>query len=204
MKRILLLWILLTGCSAPPPAPPSSWQEVAGRELRHPIYRLRVPFAWKREDFSLDDRLEDTTKPLCTFVIEEEQRRIEITLHNFPTATINERVACGAQVARWRRQFTELDPLSESTKPQAFGGFAGLVFYGEGTMKEKRQAMLAWAMQLPSEFFLKFSVEKDTNARQMRADYTIKAVGDPELLFLHREEIEAFARSFELINEIPS
>ncbi len=39
--------------------------------------------------------------------------------------------------------------------------------------------------------------------RQLRSDYTIKATGAPDSIDRHREDIEQFARSFELIEELP-
>ena len=200
----LLLVVFFTGCGDYSNEFHAPWQEIAGRDERLPIYRARVPTEWERKDADASDPLLDTMQPLCEFIIRKGEQQILITIHNFPTTTIKERVPVGAQISRWKRQFSSLEELTESVHPQSFGGFAGLVFYGEGKIKEIPQAMLAWAMQLPPEHFLEFlSNDKKSNA-QMRADYTIKAVGDPSLLSDCREEITAFARSFELIEEIPS
>jgi len=40
--------------------------------------------------------------------------------------------------------------------------------------------------------------------RQMRSDFTIKAVGWRDALEKHKDEIVMFANSFELIEEIPT
>lgn len=201
---VALLIALLAGCAEAPNESRPGWQEIAGRDERLALYRARVPSGWHRSDPAADDPLLDTTKPLCEFMIKDENEQIIITIHNFPTATMEERVPPTAQAARWKRQFSTLDPLTESLQPQSFGGFAGLVFYGEGTIKGAPQAVLAWAMQMPPEHFLEFQSNDKRSNRQMRADYTIKAVGDPTLLSFHRDAITAFARSFELIEEIPS
>lgn len=72
--------------------------------------------------------------------------------------------------------------------------------------------MMGWTMQLAPEHYsqlaLKIQMAKSTIDRnhysQMRSDFTIKATGPRSLMETHRNAILAFARSFELIEEIPS
>lgn len=67
--------------------------------------------------------------------------------------------------------------------------------------------VLGWSLQLSPEHYRMLShpssAENEDKYQQMRADVTIKAVGPKALTEKHRTKIMAFARSFELIEEIP-
>jgi hypothetical protein len=121
--------------------------------------------------------------------------KVRITVHNFPAETLEGRIPPGAQVARWRRQLNLTSPTSHRVLPVSHGGFVGLHLEGPG--------ILAWAMQLAAPHFRALQ-QHPHNAKQCCADYTIKATGPQILLTVHEEEIHAFARSFELIEEIPA
>ena len=192
------------------------WQEIAGRDetsegstriRRYPVYRVRVPEGWKRQDPADDDSIADTTLSIVEFVIEDSDGSIVVTVHNFPVELLAERIPPRAQVVRWQGQFDPLDPNTTSIVLQAHGGYAGLLLEGSGELKGNNLALLAWAMQLAPEHFrhliLVGSPEEMAYFRQMRADYTIKATGSPEAISRHRNEIASFSRSFELIQEIP-
>lgn len=217
----LLITSLCISCSDQPNILNSSLQEIAGRDdgkesngeyTRSIIYRGQLPLHWRRCNPSRSESIGDTTKPLCEFIIEDEgAEEVHITIHNFPTTKLEERIPPEAQIARWKRQFTELDLTTLAVIPQSYGGFAGLLFEGSGIQKEKHTTVIAWAMQLAPEhystlsFLLStiYSSQKQEYFRQMRSDYTIKAVGPTALMKKHRQAILGFAHSFELIEEIP-
>lgn len=154
----------------------------------------------------------DSTLPNCTFLIHEHGQSIRITVHSFPSDALENRIPPNAQVARWKRQFTEIDPISITVVPKAYGGFAGLLFEASGQLKdllfEGSGAVYAWSMQLDPHHYQILSYLSTTQQKrqlylQMRADYTIKAVGPVDLMEKNHEEISNFAHSFELIQPIP-
>jgi hypothetical protein len=78
-------------------------------------------------------------------------------------------------------------------------------------MNDREEGMLGWAMQLAPEHYATLTaaknkalqLEESEEINQMRADFTIKATGPKPLIKLHKDAINNFARSFELINSIP-
>jgi len=193
MKTLWALAILFlcSACesTAPPQTPP--WSRIAGRDpaVTQPIYRARIPPTWQRVD---SPQTNDTTKPLGRFLIQDPAGEVEITFHNFPTEAIEPRIPSEAQIARWQRQ--QAEPGSQI--PVAHGGFVGLALETDG--------LLAWSLQLAPCHYRTLSNPPDSRLKQqMRADYTIKATGPHAALVQHREAIIAFARSMELIEEIP-
>ncbi len=192
--KFLLLFLLLTGCQeCPEKVPPFTQQEFSGREellVRRPVYRAKVPVGWIRLD--PQGSIRDTTEPNVSFLIEDS---LTVTVHTFPSEGLEERIPVAAQIERWKRQSgaTTVTPISH-------GGFAGLSLEGP--------SILAWSMQLDLEHyqvlsFLASSPLEEEHFKQMRADYTIKAMGSPELIERYKEELHFFAGSFELIQEIP-
>lgn len=178
---------------------PYSWQIITSRDEenpseRKPLYRAKVPTYWIRQDPLPTTSIADTTKPLCEFYIEEEGQHIHLTIHNFP----EQRIPPMAQINRWLQQFEERKPTHTSISALSHGGFAGLLLEAEGIFKAKPAKVLGWSMQLASEFY------QQLEKTQKKADYTIKAVGPPDLVNQHRESIGVFADSFELIDELPS
>lgn len=175
---------------------------------RQPVYRVRVPDSWIRHDPLPGDGVVDTTKALCEFILMEGPETIRIAIHNFPSKQLEERIPPEAQVARWQRQFESLEATESQVVPQAFSGYSGLFLTGVGTMQGRPTMVLAWALQLAQEHYrtLTHSIipEIKKNEDQMRSDVTIKAVGPKGLMEKHKREIIAFARSFELIMEIPA
>lgn len=205
----IFLFISLPSCSSNDSAYKNlSIEEIAGRNTDQPIYRAKVPRYWIKKEFPKNESLEDTMKPICEFYIKDDQESIRISIHNFPSNKIEERIPPNAQVARWKSQFEKLDPLSITVIPQAFGGFAGLFFEGTGVLNGQEASMMGWSMQLSIEHYqnLCYAALPCTkhDLKQMRSDYTIKAVGTDRLVKKHKNEIVAFARSFELIHEIPT
>lgn len=223
MKSIILFMFFIASCiSCNDLSNPltSSLQEISGRDegkqvngdyLRFMVYRSKAPLTWQRCDPQQNASIADTTKPLCEFVIKDGTEIVRITIHNFPTIKAEERIPPGAQVARWKRQFTELDPTSVTVSPQSYGGFAGLFFEGSGMLSGEQKTVMAWSMQLAPEHYSTLSYLIDTSdslqekehLKQVRSDYTIKAVGPTPLMEKHRHSLIVFARSFELIDEIP-
>lgn len=217
-----ILWITfilgacLFGCQEATSEQPSM-QEFLGRDdgLASPrvaIYRAKVPKNWRRIDPAANESIVDTTKPLCIFQIENDiSNPILITIYNFPLEENTKGIPANAQLARWRNQLSEVDPLSIQVKPCSHGGFSGIRFLATGSLNNKPTTMLAWAMNLApnhcSSLSNSLAYTQDNleilELRQMRADYTIKAIGNPDAMQNHHQEIEDFANSFELIREIP-
>ncbi len=213
MKRLILPLLMLTlSCSQETiDDPKTSWQTIAGRDQalehqvirRYPVYRARIPANWQRKDPSPTDSIQDTTKSLVEFIIPSENP-LTISIHNFPTDKIEERIPPQAQVARWKRQIGADEVV---VLPEAYGGFSGYYFEGKGNLKGSNVGVLGWTMQLSPEHYhhLQSHEKKEKEyLKQMRADYTIKVVGLQDQIMQHRSEIIAFAHSFELIQEIPS
>lgn len=209
----LAILLILCGCQneTPPSAATSQWQEIHGRDegdgIRQPIYRVKTPKGWIRHDPLTDESIFDTTKSLCEFIIfEDPESIVRISLHNFPTEDLEQRIPPQAQIARWKQQFETL--YTPNVIPQAFAGYAGLLFTGFGTIKGQEVMVMGWAMQLDERHYRSLSnpanQEEAIRWRQMRGDFTIKAVGPKNLLEKHHEDLILFARSFELLEEIPS
>lgn len=207
-----VLSLLLCGCSERPPASSlHPMQEIKGRDYhgkRFYVYRARAPLSWIRKDTFPEESLTDTKKSICEFLIVDNGEIIRIAIHNFPSNNIEECIPPAAQVARWQRQFELLLPEESGTEPQAFSGYHGLKFKGIGKIEQTDTMMLGWSLQMGKEHYQVLSHPKnpaDTDLyREMRADVTIKATGPKELMETYEDEIIAFARSFELIGEIPS
>lgn len=158
---------------------------IEGRNLL-PLYRIKMPLEWEQKE--VDSAFTtDTTKPICECVAFDS---IRITLHHFP----NLKVPPQAQIARWQKQFTSIS--QQSVIPQAFSGFVGLKFEGIGILGHQEICMLGWSLQLAPEFIPLCDALKG-------ADVTIKIVGPREIVEQHKEELEKFARSFELIEALP-
>jgi hypothetical protein len=215
---LTLLTVLLSICGCSSGGNPVErgfvWQELSGRDgggadfSRDLIYRAKVPIKWRRLDPSVGESIFDTMKANCEFTIEDSKGDVRVVVHNFPSALKHERIPPMAQVSRWKRQFSILEAVSLREDPYAHGGFAGTFFEASGLIEGKRQAFIGIAMQLDSEHFqvLRQDQGSDSELRlsyQKCADYTIKASGSPESIDKHRREIQVFARSFELIEEIP-
>lgn len=205
----LLILLLLMGCSSKEtPSIGYTWVDIAGRgdgtPSRNLIYRVKMPNGWKFSSPPLSESLADTTLPLCEFHIEENEKVIRFTIHNFPTNRIEERIPPQAQIHRWKQQIEDLDTASVVTIPQAYNGFVGALFEGAGKIHGESILMLGWGLQIGHEHYRNLSWPAHPIYQQMRADITIKAVGPLDLMSEHRDEIIAFARSFELIHEIPT
>ena len=133
--------------------------------------------------------------------------KIRITVHNFPADSLEKRIPPLAQVTRWKRQLGVIDSKSESTKPQSFAGYYGLLLEATGLIDKERVTMMGWALQLAPEHFR--ALQKATSLgieqrhRQMRGDITIKAVGPEDFMKKNRQDIFNFAHSFQLIDDIP-
>ena len=207
ISYLLFLLILCTSCNQhSEKIIPHSVQEINGRDeiisygqkVRRPVYQAKVPLVWQRHDPSEQESLMDTTKPIVTFTINE---KLRLTVHNFPTHSLEERIPPGAQLERWGSQLTGGTFRSEKV---GHGGFIGLYFEGV----KGAATVCAWSMQLDLQHyqtlhFLAATVEEEEHYRQMTADYTIKVSGPSDLIEKHRDEIQLFADSFELIGEIP-
>lgn len=183
----LLLLFLLLSCSSQKDAKTAYYQDVKGRN-DITIYRIKVPQNWKRIDPETPPI--DTKIAICEFFIEDPEGSIRITLHNFPSQTIDNRIPPGSQIARWKRQ---LPMVHENITPQSFSGYVGFLYEGD----DGEKAMMGWIMQLGPEQYSRLS------PTELKSDVTIKALGPLPLIQKHRQKIVNFARSFELISEIP-
>lgn len=186
-------------------------QEIKGRDYdgkRFNVYQARIPNHWIRKDSFPEESLIDTKKSICELLIQAADGTvIRIAVHNFPSESIEQRIPPSAQVARWQGQFDILLPEESSIIPQAFSGYSGLKFIGRGQINNEDQIMMGWSLQLNKEHYRALAPpvpqSKENLYREMRADVTIKATGRTEAMQQHEEEIISFARSFELIEEIP-
>lgn len=186
-----------------------SWQEINGRS-GEAIYRVRVPATWKRLNPAGTEFHEDTTQPICTYFIPDKENQATITIHNFPVRE-EKRIPPEAQVERWKQQLRSQEGSLTTVIPQAFAGFIGLRLEGTGTIKNQPVMVMAWAMELAPEHFvaLNTQLQQASDAQEAKeieqqcASYTIKAVGPESVMATHRHQLIAFARSFELIEELP-
>lgn len=211
----LLLLLLLAGCSTKTTnhPPTLSYQTINGRDngipyQRTPVYRVKVPLDWIRQDPEPTESILDSTKALCEFWIVDDSgidsnNKIRIAIHNFPTERMDQRTPPIAQINRWKRQFTSLASIDTKISPQAFSGYSGMLFEGSGMIKGAQTTVLAWSMQMAPEHYRNINLENNPLGNQMRADFTIKASGPTSLLLKHKSAIVAFANSFELIEDIP-
>lgn len=172
------------GNPASPPKPPVA--EICGRSAK-PIYQARVPTHWIRKETQGD--LKDTTQALCEFRIAD---KIRLTIHNFPNLSIPPQ----GQIARWKKQFEAIQ--EENVHSWVSAGFAGLFFEGVGSIKGDELTMWGWAMQIAKDHF------HNLEDADQKADFTIKAIGPSDLMADHKQEIQNFAKSFELIEAIPT
>ena len=196
MKLFLLLLIFLAGCSSEAPLPREViWGRSSGAP---PLYRAEVPASW--EKLPREEGLEDTTRPIASYLIREGAQAIRIAVHNFPAYEKQQRIPPQANLARWRGQFEELKESHWAVKACSRGGFCGLMLDASGKLRGEEARLLAWSMQM---------AERPWNALQLRgfsekgADYTIKASGPLSLMNKHAPQIERFAETFELIEELP-
>ncbi|MCB1149536.1 MAG: hypothetical protein KDK48_05160, partial [Chlamydiia bacterium] len=143
---------------------------------------------WTLEPAPPHEDLSDTRKPLCVL----KSGSIVIYVHNFPYDSLDERIPPEAQIARWERQSGK---ALEVKKIQS-GGYYGLQILAPG--------VLARAMQLDAEQFQHLIIGSEKRfLRQMRADYTLKAVGPADEIEQMYDEIHRLFDSFELQQELP-
>ena len=60
--------------------------------------------------------------------------------------------------------------------PVAKGGFSGLYFEASGTQDHSETTVLGWCMQIAVEHYRALSYSETDLYKQMRSDYTLKAV----------------------------
>ncbi len=192
--------LLLCGCGSEEQRDTLSVHEICGRDLAHTsIYRVKAPDNWVVKQPSYEEGLEDTKKALCEFYIQDESNEIRITIHNFPSNNLNERIPPSLQIMRWKRQFDYLDPATVNIIPQSFAGYVGAFFEAMGEINGVETGILSFSMQLSPKHYQTLSMYQED---QKKADFTIKATGLSALIEKHRKAILAFARTFELIDEI--
>jgi hypothetical protein len=208
-KALLISLLLCVGCQKYPEKklPPFALQQFNGRDeniayrhrVRRPVYQAKVPLQWRRIDPAPQESLLDTTKPIVSFTLDE---HVVVTVHTFPTDSLEERIPPALQVERWQRQMKGGSCHIENV---GHGGFTGLYFEGSNDQKTS----CCWSLQLDLDHyqtlhFLAESVEEEEHYKQMAADYTIKVTAPSSLIEKYREEISLFANSFDLIQELPT
>lgn len=201
-----VLWLsflaFLTSCTTSPAQSHIKTSMINGRDkTKDALYRVKVPTHWK--EIALDSLVDltDTTQPIAHYEIHENDRKIEIVVHNFPS---NTQVPPQFQVERWQRQFDEGSLLYCSSTPQAFSGYVGLLFEGTGLIQTHPVKVMAWALNMGTSHYQTLSHTLSSLNQQKRADVTIKVSGPPEIMQKQKMAIVNFARSFELIEEIPT
>lgn len=185
-----------------------NWQKIQSRDegdptSRYPLYDAKVPSDWIRVNPNVNDSIADTTKPLVEFTIVEGNHSARITVHNFPSNTLEERIPTMAQIERWKKQCHSIES-QPVTIPESHDGFIGFFLECKYKIGEQKIQLMGWTMQLAPEFYQRLSHDNSYFSRQERADYTIKVVGPEDLILKHREAIMSFANSFELIHALPS
>ncbi len=204
---IFLHLLLFTGCDSPSTQKTEGeWQLIAARDegssLDRPfLYRAFVPSHWVRKDPLPEESIQDSTKANCEFFIREENP-IRITIHTFPIPENGPRIPPQAQIARWKQQLDQLDPLA-TLSADSYNGFSGLFFKGEGAIHGKPAAIIGVSMQLSPTYERLLSQENEPHSKLKRADYTIKATGAPEMVDKHSFALQTFFKSFEFIEELP-
>jgi hypothetical protein len=189
----------------------SPWLLISSRDEGDPaerfaLFRAKVPANWHCRLPIADESLRDSTRPNAELTIGDGRQLLVITVHSFPYEKIDQRIPPAAQVQRWQRQFEQIDCQEMTITPCARGGFVGLKLEAYGSLKGLPTGVIAWSMQLAAPHYLAIHAREQNlqRRRQRSSDYTIKAIGPPDTLQHHRLEIEAFAASFEFIEEIPS
>jgi hypothetical protein len=176
-------------------------------EVKPIVYRVKTPKHWFLQLPASNESIVDTTKAIAHFFIFDGNEKIGISVHNFPSDSMEQRIAPFAQITRWKKQFQSLDQASVSLTPQAFGGYHGFLLEATGQMSSSTMTIFGWALQLAPEHYRALSQPLAPSLmqryRQMRGDVTIKAVGPAQIMAAHRDDIIAFARSFQLIDDIP-
>lgn len=170
----------------------------SGRLTKEPIYRVAAPADWTFIPRDANQNIHDTTQPIAEFLIRDGDSTARIAIHNFPVESPKQRIPPIAQIERWKKQFASLD--SSTIKPQAFSGFAGLLFEGSGVLKGQDALMIGFSLQLGDVHRRMVALLPDSLDKL--ADVTIKAVL-PKMLHHKRNEVVAFGRSFEFIDDIP-
>lgn len=209
MNRIALLLIFLSfwGCEQKKAHPKPMSQTISGRDrggesglVRYPLYRVKTFPNWKRLDPSPLTSNLDTRQPIVEFWIDGQ---IHVTIHNFPSDSMDTRIPPRAQVERWKKQMLTDDNDDFVERPVSFAGFAGFFFEGE----DKDKMTIAYALKLDDRHYQSLRSHRQPHneafLKQMGSDVTIKAVGPIQAMMKYREDLIAFSESFELIQEIP-
>lgn len=188
---------------------PLVWQFIPARDdgiskERPLLYRARLPSGWIRNEFPVTESIYETTKCNCEFTVVDGNDSARITIHTFPIDDVHPRISPEAQIARWKGQFSYLDPLSTTVSSESSGGFSGICFEGEGIVEGQKTGIIARSMQLAPVYDNALKQERIPEARRKRADYTLKATGSPAVIEKNRGEILRFFDSFELVDELPA
>ena len=165
------------------------------------IYELVFPKDWTIVSRSRRDFPQDTTLPFFEAKIGDDQNSIRITLHYFPEPLANDKIKPIAQVRRWKTQFSSLDPLKDTIQPVSFNGFQGFKFEASGIQKGEETKVIAFALELGAEHAL--TLRRTNPQSAALASVTIKAVGAPSLIDSHLADIISFAKSFQLVEDLP-
>lgn len=186
MFRLVLLLMVCSSCGDAPDPSPFRDEVISGRERTGVVYHALVPPSWERKDPPAGQDLHDTTLPVCSFHVGKE---VLITVHTFPSESVNERIPPMAQIERWKKKAKNFN-----VQQVAHGGFGGYRLEAPG--------IIAFSMQLTPILYRSLS-ENGKRFLDLRADYTIKAIGPADEIEEHKTEIDSFAESFELLEALP-
>jgi len=210
LSLTFLLIFLISSCQEPKKIKEKHWQFISARDNglsfdRPFVYRAIAPTNWIRKNPKNDESIQDTRKANCEFYLlnEEKEKGMRLTIHTFPIQNLQLSISNEAQIARWKQQFSYLNPLSIKVTSLSRGGFNGLAFEAEGIIDDKQTMVIAWSMKLAPLYSHLLQQTREVK-QELLADYTIKVVGDPEFMKTNRLDIIEFAKSFELIEELPN
>jgi hypothetical protein len=192
--HLMWLLILIASCSQDEPHTANFTTHIVRGRNHQPVYRIKVPSHWIFKEPANDESLIDTTKSIGELLTDD----IRITIHNFSSNSIEERIPFRQQILRWKNQFDELQQESIAISPQSFNGFSGAMLEASGTIAGKSKSVIAWSMQIAPEHYRKLE------CAERKSCYTIKAVGPAREMEEKKAEITKCARSFEMIDEVCS
>src|SRR5689334_15457445 len=100
-RFFICLLFLLSGCKREN-STSVTYSPINGRS-HVPIYRAVIPLEWMRLDPDKESDNSDTTQAIVEFKIHSDDEVIRVTVHNFPSDNIKDRIPPSAQIARWQK-----------------------------------------------------------------------------------------------------
>lgn len=88
---LLFFILVLVSCGPSENEDPHQVTKINGRSPI-PIYQAEIPTSWIIRHPSSTEDLTDTKLPLCECFIQEGDQKIRITIHNFPSENMEQRI----------------------------------------------------------------------------------------------------------------